>query len=66
MDIDLLLVPFDSARRGERMGAGPDGLMKAGLADQLENRGHSVNRFVIEPPSGAWLAEIGTAFAFCL
>lgn len=62
MDIDVLLVPFDSARRGERMGAGPDSLMKAGLADQLENRGHSVNRFVIEPPSGAWLAEIGTAF----
>jgi arginase len=62
MDIDLLLVPYDSARRSERMGAGPQALVDAGLQAQLEQRGHRVRRVVIEPPAASWRAEIRTAF----
>jgi arginase len=62
MEIDLLLVPYDSARRSERMGAGPQALVDAGLISRLEAHGHSVQRTVIDPPVGAWRAEIRTAF----
>jgi arginase len=62
MNVDLLLVPYDSARRSERMGAGPDALVGAGLQTQLEQRGHHVRRAAIEPPAGSWRAEIRTAF----
>ena len=62
MQVDLLLVPYDSARRGERMGAGPEALANGGLADVLESRGHRVRRTLIEAPAGSWRAEIGTAF----
>jgi arginase len=63
VDVALLLVPYDSAQRGLRMGAGPEALVRAGLADALAARGHDVAQTVIEPPADAWRAEIGTAFA---
>ncbi len=63
MDVALLLVPWDSAQRGVRMGAGPAHLVRAGLADALAARGHRVAQTVIDPPADAWRAEIGTAFA---
>jgi arginase len=62
MEIDILLVPYDSARRGERMGAGPEALIEAGLQARLEQHGHRVRRTVIEPPIGSWRAEIHTTF----
>lgn len=62
MEIDLLLVPYDSARRGERMGAGPEALVAAGLQARLEQHGHRVRQTIIEPPLGSWRAEIRTAF----
>ena len=62
MDIDLRLVPYDSARRGERLGAGPEALERAGLTALLEKPGHSVRRTLIEPPADSWRAEIRTAF----
>jgi arginase len=62
MDIDLLLVPYDSARRGERMGAGPEALVASGLPARLEQHGHRVRQTVIEPPPGSWRAEIRTTF----
>ncbi len=62
MDIDLLVVPYDSAHRGERMGAGPEALVAAGLPARLERLGHSVRTIVIEPPHDSWQAEIRTAF----
>ncbi len=63
MSVALLLVPYDSARRGARMGAGPEALVRAGLADALARRGHDVSQAVIDPPADAWRAEIATAFA---
>ena len=62
MDIDILAVPYDSAHRGARMGAGPEALLAAGLPARLERYGHSVRTVVIEPPHGSWQAEIRTAF----
>jgi arginase len=62
MNIDLLLVPYDSARRGERLGAGPEALERAGITARLERAGHTVRRRVIEPPAESWRAEIRTAF----
>ena len=63
MNVSLLLVPYDSAQRGARMGAGPEALVRAGLADALAGRGHDVVHAVIDPPPDAWRAEIATAFA---
>lgn len=62
VDVALVLVPYDSARRGVRMGAGPEQLVRAGLADSLAGCGHDVVQTVIEPPPDAWRAEVGTAF----
>ena len=66
MEIEILLVPYDSARRGERMGAGPEALIEAGLEARLEQYGHRVRRTVIEPPIGSWRAEIRTAFELAI
>ena len=63
MDIQLLLVPYDTARRGWRSGAGPEHLLQAGLTAHLQNRGHSVADIqVIEADSDQRPAEISTAF----
>jgi arginase len=62
LPVDLLLVPYDSAHRGARLGAGPEHLVAAGLGDELARAGHPVARTVlIEPPDGR-VAEIRTAF----
>jgi hypothetical protein len=53
VEIDLLLVPYDSGRRDERMGAGPAALVAAGLPDRLERLGHRVRLRTVEPPGGA-------------
>src|SRR5262245_62094893 len=62
MNIELLVVPYDSAKRSERMGAGPQALIDGGLVARLEHRGHSVQRTVIDAPVAQWRAEIRTAF----
>lgn len=62
MDVDVILVPYDSAQRGARMGAGPEALVAAGLVSRIERAGHRAVCGTIEPPSGSWLAEIRTAF----
>lgn len=62
MEIDLLLVPYDSARRSERMGAGPEALVAAGLPERLAQRGHRVRQATIETRSDSWRAEIHTCF----
>jgi arginase len=61
MNVDLLLVPYDTALRGWRMGAGPERLLEAGLISRLESLGHSVSSSVITPERDA-PAEIATAF----
>ena len=63
MRIAVLVVPYDSARRGERMGAGPEHLLRAGLAASLASAGHEVRVETVEAPADQWHAEIGTAFA---
>jgi arginase len=59
--IRLLLAPYDSGRRDERMGAGPPALLRAGAADALRGAGHDVDQRVIEAVS-PWRAELATAF----
>jgi arginase len=43
------------------MGAGPEQLLRAGLADALARDGHDVDTTVVEAPDG-WRAEIATTF----
>jgi len=62
MEIRLLLVPYDSGQRNVRMGAGPEHLRRAGLAEQLAAHGHGVDAQVIEPASVNWRAEVQTSF----
>jgi arginase len=63
VDIHLLLVPYDTARRGWRSGAGPEHLLQAGLTAHLHQNGHVVADVqVIEDDSAQSPAEIRTAF----
>ena len=60
--VHVIAVPYDSARRAERMGAGPLRLLDAGLATRLEADGHHVSVTTIEASPDRWRAEIATAF----
>jgi arginase len=63
MDIQLLLVPYDTARLRWRSGAGPEHLVQAGLPAHLQARGHHVAGIqVIEDDPAQSPAEIRTAF----
>ena len=63
MDIQVLLVPYDTARRGWRSGAGPEHLMHAGLGAHLHSLGHRVADIqIIEDDPAQAPAEIRTAF----
>ena len=63
MNVHLLLVPYDTARRGWRSGAGPEHLLQAGLTNHLQSNGHVVADIqVIEDDSAQAPAEIRTAF----
>ena len=59
--IRLLEVPYDSGHHGQRMGAGPSALVKAGAAQRLRDRGHAVQHQRLTV-SSAWQAELTTAF----
>jgi arginase len=63
MDIELLLVPYDTARRDWRSGAGPQALVEAGLVAHLHAHAHRVvGTHVIEDDPQQPPAEIRTAF----
>jgi arginase len=63
MDIQLLLVPYDSGQRGWRCGAGPEHLVRAGLPDHLQRQGHKVTAIhIIENDPAYPPVEIRTAF----
>jgi arginase len=62
MDITLILVPYDTARRGERMGAGPAHLLQAGAVDRLATAGHRVQVDEVSLDDRHMPAEIATAF----
>jgi len=61
-EVGITLLPYDSSRRGERMGAGPAHLVAHGLVERLRARGHPTSVAELAPTSGSWIAEIGTAF----
>ncbi len=63
MDIQLLLVPYDSGQRAWRCGAGPEHLLRAGLPAHLQRQGHVVTAIhIVEDDSAYPPAEIRTAF----
>jgi arginase len=62
MNIQLLVVPYDSGNRGARMGAGPEKLLEAGLEQTLRDAGHSVHTSIAELAPDSWHAEIQTSF----
>jgi len=63
MNIQLFVIPYDTARRGWRSGAGPDYLLNAGLTTHLRSQGHSVADVqLIEDDPTQPPAEIRTAF----
>jgi arginase len=63
MNIQLLLVPYDTALRGWRSGAGPEHLVETGLPAHLEACGHHVAGIqVIEDDPAQAPAEVRTAF----
>jgi arginase len=59
--IELILVPYDSGRRAERMGRGPERLVEAGLAEHLRAFGHEVVTHRIETTL-AYPTEAAVAF----
>ena len=62
MDVQLLVVPYDSGQRGARMGAGPERLLEAGIEQTLTDQGHRVQTTLIALPPESWTSEIGTGF----
>jgi hypothetical protein len=62
MDIQLLVVPYDSGNRGARMGAGPERLIEAGLERALREGDHLVRTKLVEVSGDSWHAETQTSF----
>ena len=62
MHIHSYLLPYDSARRSERMGAGPQYWVDNGLVEMLQAGGHTVTTKVIEAQTD-FPMEIITSFA---
>jgi arginase len=63
MQVRIIIVPYDTARRGWRSGAGPEHLLRAGLVARLQGRGHAVAEVqVVEADSGQPPAEVATGF----
>jgi len=61
MAIDLIQVPYDSARRGERMGRGPLWLTENGAVERLRAVDGDVRETTVEARLD-FRAEVGTAF----
>ena len=59
--VHLIAVPYDSGRRAERMGAGPETLMPL-LDRRLRDLGRRVECLTVEAPENSWRAELRTAF----
>jgi arginase len=62
VDVHLLVVPYDSGHRGDRMGAGPERLIECGIDRELSADNHRVSTTLIDLADSAWTAEIATAF----
>jgi arginase len=62
MTIHIILVPYDSGHRGERMGRGPLYLREHGTGDRLRGQGQTVDETIIDVTS-PFATEVGTSFA---
>ncbi len=63
MDIQLIVVPYDTAHRAWRSGAGPQHLLDAGLVSHLRAQGHQLaDTRVIEDDPAEAPAEVRTGF----
>jgi arginase len=63
MDLDLIVVPYESGRRGVGMGAGPEHLIRGGLVEHLDRAGHDVRLIPVLAPEPGNGREIAAAFA---
>jgi arginase len=61
MNVQVILVPYDSGHEGARAGRGPDYFLQRGLDRLLRDRGHEVSVCRIES-SASFPTEIGTTF----
>ena len=61
MDIRIFLLPYDSAHRNDRMGAGPQYWLDHGLEGLLRSGGHTVNTCIVEAQND-FPTEIKTSF----
>lgn len=64
MKTEIILSPYDCGHRGKRMGAGPAGIVEAGLLDRLRGAGHNIVVSEIDVADG-FPTEIGTGFVVC-
>jgi arginase len=48
LKIQIIAVPYDSGRRGFRMGRGPEHLLQSGLVTEIEKSGHEVSVQILE------------------
>lgn len=61
----MILAPYDSGRRHEGFGKGPDALLAGGLVETLTLSGHEVEVDEIDKIKGLDDREIATGFAVC-
>jgi arginase len=59
--LEVFILPYDSGRKGERLGKGPDAFLQAGLVERLRGQGHTVNVARIELEQ-TFPLEVTTAF----
>lgn len=65
MKLSLIVAPYDSGRRHEGFGKGPDALLHGGLVEMLALSGHDVTVDEIAKIKGLDDREIATGFAVC-
>ena len=65
MKLSIILAPYDSGRRDEGFGKGPDALISGGLVETLTMNGHDVEVEEIGKIKGLEDREIATGFAVC-
>jgi len=63
MDVEIVVVPYDSGALDVRMGAGPGRLLELGLEERITAGGHTVHVSTLVAPEGPLEAEVATAFA---
>jgi arginase len=61
MNVEIIVVPYDSGHRGVRMGRGPEHLLERGLVDALSGRGAEVLVHDVAPPRGVFPTEMRVA-----